>query len=211
MPKNHLTGQNGQYRKDIHPGLIVDIVLKQDQASGKLTRGIVQDVLSPDDYYRHGIKVRLAMPDVIDIYRVGRVQYIIGKYPFYHAKKYTIGQIGDRLLGYKVTLEQINQIMGYELDIETKDGITILWSNIYSPLKTASPLQTILMDRKLRVDEERPMRDKPRYAIFTIKNNQVIRFEYYQGRERLNLIFDIRRKDLYKPWIDEYLQKEKRE
>ena len=36
---------NGQNRKDIRPGLRVDIVLKQDQRSGKRTRGIVKDIL----------------------------------------------------------------------------------------------------------------------------------------------------------------------
>jgi len=34
---------NGQTRKDIHPGVTVDIVLKADQRSGKLTRGVVKD------------------------------------------------------------------------------------------------------------------------------------------------------------------------
>lgn len=209
MPKNHLTGQNGQYRKDIHPGLIVDIVLKQDQASGKLTRGIVQDILSNGQFYRHGVKVRLAMPDVDDIYRVGRVQYIIGEYPLYHAKTYTIGQIGNRLLGHKATLEQINQIMDYDLEIETKEGIVLSWSHLYSPNRPSSPLQTILKDRKLRVDEGRPMADLPRYAVFTVKSNQIIRFEYYQGKEELALVFDIRRKDLYESWINELLEKGK--
>ncbi len=35
---------NGKDRKDIKPGLVVDIALKQDQRSGKVTRGTVKDV-----------------------------------------------------------------------------------------------------------------------------------------------------------------------
>jgi uncharacterized repeat protein (TIGR03833 family) len=34
---------DGTRRQDIRPGLTVEIVLKQDQASGKRTRGIVKE------------------------------------------------------------------------------------------------------------------------------------------------------------------------
>jgi uncharacterized repeat protein (TIGR03833 family) len=58
-------------RKDIRPGLRVDIVLKQDQPTGRLTRGIVKDVLTHSIRHPHGIKVRL-----IDG-QVGRVKNIL--------------------------------------------------------------------------------------------------------------------------------------
>ena len=61
---------NGQYRKDIRAGLAVAIVLKQDQRTGKLTRGIVKDILTKSAYHPHGIKVRLVDG------QVGRVQQI---------------------------------------------------------------------------------------------------------------------------------------
>jgi uncharacterized repeat protein (TIGR03833 family) len=64
---------NGQNREDIKPGLEVDIVLKQDQASGKLTRGIVADILTNSQFHPHGIKVRLESGEV------GRVQDIVNK------------------------------------------------------------------------------------------------------------------------------------
>jgi uncharacterized repeat protein (TIGR03833 family) len=50
---------NGQNRKDIHPGLAVKIVLKADQRSGKLTAGVVKDILTNSSFHPHGIKVRL--------------------------------------------------------------------------------------------------------------------------------------------------------
>ncbi|MBB6019234.1 putative repeat protein (TIGR03833 family) [Paenibacillus sp. JGP012] len=62
---------NGQKRADIKPGLEVDIVLKQDQASGKLTRGIVKDLLTKSPSHPHGIKVRLTNG------QVGRVKQVI--------------------------------------------------------------------------------------------------------------------------------------
>jgi uncharacterized repeat protein (TIGR03833 family) len=63
---------NGQNRKDISPGLEVEIVLKEDQRTGRLTRGIVKDLLTKSPNHPHGIKVRLQDG------KVGRVQNIIG-------------------------------------------------------------------------------------------------------------------------------------
>ncbi len=61
----------GIERKDVRPGLTVDIVLKQDQRTGRLTRGVVKDVLTKSPYHPHGIKVRLETGEV------GRVKEII--------------------------------------------------------------------------------------------------------------------------------------
>ncbi len=63
----------GQKRADIKPGLEVAIVLKKDQSSGRLTRGIVKDILTSSPEHHHGIKVRLESGDV------GRVKEIIRK------------------------------------------------------------------------------------------------------------------------------------
>jgi uncharacterized repeat protein (TIGR03833 family) len=63
----------GTKRGEIRPGLTVDIVLKDDQPTGKLTRGIVKDLLTNSSNHPHGIKVRLQDG------RVGRVQAIISQ------------------------------------------------------------------------------------------------------------------------------------
>ena len=63
---------NGQNRKDIKPGALVDIVLKKDQRTGKLTRGRVKRILTNSQFHPHGIKVMLEEND-----QVGRVQKII--------------------------------------------------------------------------------------------------------------------------------------
>jgi uncharacterized repeat protein (TIGR03833 family) len=49
----------GQNRKDIYPGLEVGIILKKDQRSGKVTYGIVKDLLTSSAFHSRGIKVRL--------------------------------------------------------------------------------------------------------------------------------------------------------
>lgn len=65
--------KDGHNRKDIRAGLEVDIVLKQDQPTGKRTRGVVKDILTNSATHPHGIKVRLQDG------QVGRVQAIIDK------------------------------------------------------------------------------------------------------------------------------------
>ncbi len=61
---------SGTNRSNIKPGISVSIVLKQDQRSGKLTHGIVKDILTNSSSHPHGIKVRLTTGEV------GRVKEI---------------------------------------------------------------------------------------------------------------------------------------
>lgn len=62
---------NGQNRKNIRPGMEVDIVLKKDQRTGRLTRGIVKDLLTKSPSHSRGIKVRLTDG------QIGRVQRLV--------------------------------------------------------------------------------------------------------------------------------------
>ena len=62
---------NGQRRADVYAGRLVDIVLKNDQRTGKLTRGTVKDILTNSAIHPRGIKVRL------EDGQIGRVQVII--------------------------------------------------------------------------------------------------------------------------------------
>lgn len=64
---------DGTKRATIKPGIQVDIVLKADQRTGKLTRGIVKDILTNSPNHPHGIKVRLTDG------QIGRIQAIIEK------------------------------------------------------------------------------------------------------------------------------------
>jgi uncharacterized repeat protein (TIGR03833 family) len=61
---------DGQYRKDIRPGLRVAIVRKQDQRTGRRTVGVVKDILTSAPHHTRGIKVRL------EDGQIGRVQEI---------------------------------------------------------------------------------------------------------------------------------------
>jgi uncharacterized repeat protein (TIGR03833 family) len=63
--------RHGQNRGSVRIGLVVDVIRKEDQHSGKKTRGIVQEILTNSPSHPHGIKVRLKGG------QVGRVVEII--------------------------------------------------------------------------------------------------------------------------------------
>ncbi len=62
---------HGSSRNNIKPGMVVSIVLKKDQRTGKLTQGVVKDILTKSATHPHGIKVRLTTGEV------GRVKKIV--------------------------------------------------------------------------------------------------------------------------------------
>jgi uncharacterized repeat protein (TIGR03833 family) len=63
--------KSGTRRKNIKPGTQVLVVQKKDQRSGKLTQGIVKDILTKSSTHPHGIKVRLESGEI------GRVKEIL--------------------------------------------------------------------------------------------------------------------------------------
>ncbi len=62
---------DGQNRSEIKVGMEVGVVKKEDQRSGRITEGIVKDILTSAPFHPHGIKVRLISGVV------GRVKTII--------------------------------------------------------------------------------------------------------------------------------------
>jgi uncharacterized repeat protein (TIGR03833 family) len=62
---------DGNQRRNIKPGLLVEIVLKKDQRTGALTEGVVKKILTNSAIHPHGIKVML------EDGQVGRVKNIL--------------------------------------------------------------------------------------------------------------------------------------
>jgi uncharacterized repeat protein (TIGR03833 family) len=62
---------NGTNRADVKIGMLIKIVMKEDQRTGELTEGIVKDILTKSTKHPHGIKVR------IETGEVGRVKEIV--------------------------------------------------------------------------------------------------------------------------------------
>lgn len=71
MLSNKLEAMDGTRRSNIKPGMLVNIVLKEDQRSGDLTEGVVKNILTNSPTHPHGIKVRLETGEV------GRVKEIL--------------------------------------------------------------------------------------------------------------------------------------
>jgi uncharacterized repeat protein (TIGR03833 family) len=58
-------------RADVKSGLLVKVIMKEDQRTGKLTEGIIKDILTKSPKHPHGIKVRL------ETGKVGRIKEIL--------------------------------------------------------------------------------------------------------------------------------------
>jgi uncharacterized repeat protein (TIGR03833 family) len=58
-------------RNELHPGIRVKVIEKQNQSTGILTEGVVMRILTSSPAHPHGIKVMLADG------KVGRVQEIV--------------------------------------------------------------------------------------------------------------------------------------
>jgi len=71
LKKGGYSFMDGTKRVNIKPGIRVAIVLKNDQRSGKLTEGIVKEILTNSQHHPHGIKVRIKSGEI------GRVKEIL--------------------------------------------------------------------------------------------------------------------------------------
>ena len=76
---------DGQRRDNLKIGSEVEVVLKEDQRTGKLTRGIVGEILTGAAFHPRGIKVRLSDG------QVGRVQQIYPQFPKINGQEYQEG------------------------------------------------------------------------------------------------------------------------
>jgi len=93
---------NHTIRSNLSPGKAVDIVLKKDQPTGELTRGIVKKILSPGNRHPRGIKVML------EDGQVGRVQKILTLVYYYSDNKYQKIMTPNELLKFgKITKDDL--------------------------------------------------------------------------------------------------------
>jgi len=72
LTRKEFETMDGTKSSDIRPGMRVRVVLKKDQPTGRLTEGVVKDLLTKSPAHPHGIKVRLESG------AVGRVKEILG-------------------------------------------------------------------------------------------------------------------------------------
>ena len=106
-----------------------------------------------------------------------------------------IGTNGEQVVDSKKTLEQIKEVEALECALENEDE-KISWKDLDDPDEPRTIFQSILWDRKRRVDEHTMMADRPSFAVVTAMGGKAVRLEYYEGHDALQLEFDLRSKEL---------------
>ena len=126
-------------------------------------------------------------------------------------KKLFIGFEGDfdgegmKVVDTDKIRKQIGKLKGYELDLHSPDTKEPLkWRELHDETEQRDRLvlNAIIMDREKRVDDNMLMANRPPLAIFTIRNEKIVRFEFYEGHDRLSLYYDIRHKEDYNKDIE---------
>jgi hypothetical protein len=91
--------------------------------------------------------------------------------------------------------EQIDYVKSFECALTHKEE-PLTWDVFDDPKEGRALFQAIEADRKVRVDKRQFMVDRPPYAAVTIMDGRVVRLEYYEGHDALELTHDIRSKEL---------------
>ena len=118
-----------------------------------------------------------------------------------------IGIIDNNTCSSKETQNQINEIIQYKISISDNNEV-VKWSDLYDKNNTDERVlfNSIIADRKKRVDENIALADRPRFAVCTIINGVCERIEFYEGHDRLEKTFDLRSKKLMNQELQDYLE-----
>jgi len=106
-----------------------------------------------------------------------------------------IGFDGENVVSSEETKKSIDEISKLECALEA-EGQQLNWKVFNNPDEPRTIFQTILGDRKIRVDQHTAMADRPPMAVVSVVNNKAVRLEFYEGHDALALSFDLRSKEL---------------
>lgn len=113
----------------------------------------------------------------------------------HEVKTLFIGVNGEQVVDSATTRKQIEEIEALECALE-HEGSKLTWKDVNDPAQPRTIFQSILRDRKRRVDEHTLMADRPAFAVITTLNGMAVRLEYYEGHDALKLVFDLRARGL---------------
>jgi hypothetical protein len=102
-----------------------------------------------------------------------------------------------RVVGSDSTQEQIQAVRSLECELVTPDGVPIDWDDVDNPDEEHTLFQSILVDRKRRMDEGMFRASRPRYAVVTADGSRAIRLEFFEGQNVLRRTYDLRAASLY--------------
>lgn len=118
-----------------------------------------------------------------------------------------IGVDGVNAVNSETTSKQIAEIKGYELNIFDVDGNKIEWKDLDNE-NDRSLFRNIVLDREERIDNHTAMADRPPFIVCTIEDNKLIRLEFYEGHDSLELVYDLRRKEDQEKELKPYMAKD---
>ena len=97
---------------------------------------------------------------------------------------YFIGANGEKVVDSIETLKQIEAVKKLTCNM-LDDGNILTWNDFDNPEETRTLFQSILGDRKMRVDEKTFMADRPAFCVITEHEGAAVRLEYYEGHRCL--------------------------
>ena len=108
---------------------------------------------------------------------------------------YYIGVDGEKVVNSEETNKQIEEVRKLSCRLQHEENI-LTWDDFDNPEESRSLFQSILGDRKQRVDKKTLMADRPSFIVVTEHRGAAVRLEYYEGHDSLSLVYDIRCKEL---------------
>lgn len=123
------------------------------------------------------------------------------------AETLLIGTDGMQAADSANTLKQIQAVEALECALE-HEGEKISWEGFDNPNEPRSLFQSIIRDRKRRIDEHTMMADRPSFAVITAMDGKAVRLEYYEGHDALQLEFDLRSKELQGKKLPNFLDED---
>lgn len=163
---------DGQYWKKVKKGMMVDIEVKR-----QIIRVLVEKVITKQLYHPQGIEIETS-----DGIR-GRVKNIIK-------------QVYDERIVLKGDFNTLNKMISklqkYPINIISNNR-KLLWKHFDNPMESNTMIQVMLGDAINRKNYK--LTYNPPYAVFYIRNNEIIGIEYYDYNG--NLQFDFKNEDFF--------------
>ncbi|MBO8160617.1 MAG: hypothetical protein H0Z24_03190 [Thermosipho sp. (in: Bacteria)] len=110
-------------------------------------------------------------------------------------KKLFVGINGEKAIGSKETLKQIEEVKSFECALEY-NGQKLTWKDFDNPQEPKTLFRAIVRDREKRIDKKMLMADRPPFCVITVDKGKAVRLEYYEGHNKLSLIYDVRAPEL---------------
>lgn len=118
-----------------------------------------------------------------------------------------VGVDGEKAVNSEETGRQIDQVKALMCALE-HEGEKLTWQAFDNPDEPRTLFQSILRDRKLRIDEKTFMADRPSFAVVTAIDGKAVRLEYYEGHDALSLQYDLRSKELEGKDLPNYMDRD---